>query len=276
MNLFKGLMVGAIAAGSTLALSSAASAATLRITVDNLAPENGTLLTPTWFGFHNGEFDLYDRGEPITPGLERLVEDGNVDPLSEEFAAAGLGSVQGAIPGLERTPGPIDPGESTSLTVDIDGSLASSQYFSYASMIIPSNDFFVANGNPLAHRIFDDAGNFLGADFVVAGSEVLDGGTEVNDEIPENTAFFGQMVADTGVVQTDGAGVTLATGFIPDGPILSTPEFINADFTAEGFNVARIRVELVEAEAVPEPSAILGLLAVGGLVVSQRRKRQAA
>jgi hypothetical protein len=44
----------AIAASSALALATGASAATLKITVDNLAPEKGTLLTPAWFGFHDG------------------------------------------------------------------------------------------------------------------------------------------------------------------------------------------------------------------------------
>lgn len=274
----KGLLMGALAAtsalASTLTFAPTANAASLKITVDNLAPENGTLLTPAWFGFHDGNFDLYDRNEPITPGLERLVEDGNVEPLNAEFLASGAGTAQGAIAGLDLTPGPIDSGESASFTIDLDGSLPSSQYFSYASMVIPSNDFFIANGNPLAHRIFDDAGNFLGADFLVAGSEVLDGGTEVNDELEETTAFFSQSVADTGEVE--GGGVTLATGFEPGGRILSEPRFANADFTGEGFNIARFRVELVEdAAAVPEPGVVLGLLAMGGLMVGRRRAQQA-
>lgn len=276
------LMMGAITTTSALASMLAvgtvsAQAASIRVTVDNLAPDNGTFLTPAWFGFHDGSFDLYDRGEPITAGLERLVEDGNVEPLNAEFLAAGGGTVQGAILGTDLTPGPIDPGESASFTVNLDAAAASSRYFSYASMIIPSNDFFIANGNPLAHQIFDDAGNFLGADFVVTGSEILDGGTEVNDEIPENTAFFGQQAPDTGVTE-DGV-VTLASGFIPGGSILSSEEFANADFTVPGFNAARFRVELVEdngAEDVPEPGIMLGLLGVGGLMAIRRFGRQVA
>jgi len=35
----------------------------------------------------------------------------------------------------------------------------------------------------------------------VSGAEVLDGGTEVNDELPVNTAFFGQMAPNTGVAE---------------------------------------------------------------------------
>ena len=272
VKLRKGMIVSAIAAGSTLALAPVASAATLRITVDNLAPTNGTFLTPTWFGFHDGSFDLYDRGEPVTEGLERVAEDGIVSVLNDEFIAVGSGEVQGAVIGPTGAAGPIDPGESASFEVDLDFSAASSRYFSYASMVIPSNDFFIANGNPLAHRIFDDAGNFLGADFVVTGVQVLDAGTEVNDELPENTAFFGQAAPDTGV--NEGGGVELAEGLIPGGPILSSPGFANADFTAPGYEVARFRVELVDdAAAVPEPGMVLGLLALSGLMVGRYRQQ---
>jgi Spondin_N len=275
MNLHKGIAASAIAAGATLALSPLAQAATLQITVDNLAPANGTLLTPVWFGFHDGSFDLYNRGETATLGIERIAEDGDVSVLSDEFDAAGGGFVQGAIAGPVGTPGPIDSGESARFTVDLDGNAASSQYFSYASMIIPSNDFFIANGDPMAFRIFDDLGNFLGADFVVSGQQVLDAGTEVNDELSESTAFFSQSVPNTGV--TEGGNVELATGFIPGGRILSSPNFANADFTASGYQVARFRVELVEdnSASVPEPSIVLGLLAAGGLALGRRRYQQA-
>lgn len=275
MNIRHSLIAGTVSIGSILAVSPMAHAASIRITVDNLAPDNGTFLTPAWFGFHDGNFDLYDRDQPITAGLERLVEDGTVDPLNAEFAAAGNGVAQGAILGTALTPGPIDPGESASFTLDLDSNAASSQYFSYASMVIPSNDFFIGNGNPLAHRIFDDSGNFIGTDFVVSGAQVLDGGSEVNDELAANTAFFGQEAPDTGVVE--GSGVTLASGFIPGGRVLSEPRFINADFTADGYEVARFRVELIEEEAaaVPEPGVVLGLLAVGGLMLGRRQFQQA-
>ena len=272
MKLHKLIAASALSTASLFAIVPNANAVSLKLTVDNLSPENGTFLTPAWFGFHDGTFDLYDRNEPITPGLERLVEDGDISFISDEFDDFGAGTVQGAVQGEAGISGPIDPGESVSVVVDIDGSLPTSRYFSYASMVIPSNDFFIANGNPLAHQIFDDAGNFLGADFVIAGADILDGGTEVNDELPENTAFFGQSAPNTGV--TEGGGVTLATGFIPSGNILSSEDFANADFTAPGFNAARFRVELVdsieEAEAIPEPGSALALLVAGGLLAGRR------
>ena len=211
------------------------------VTVENLAPDNGTLLTPLWVGFHDGNFDTYDRGRPASAGLESLAEDGNTSLISREFISSGAGLVDGTItaPG-GATPGPIDIGETTSLTFTLDRSLASSRFFNYASMVLPSNDAFIANGNPEAFEIFDENGNFLGADFVVTGNQVLDAGTEVNDEAEDSTAFFGQSSPNTG---TDENGVIgLHQGFAADGRILSEPRFANADFTADGYEVARITV----------------------------------
>lgn len=48
--------------GSLVMGTSAASAATLKVSVENLAPQNGSLLTLLWVGFHDGVFDIYDRG----------------------------------------------------------------------------------------------------------------------------------------------------------------------------------------------------------------------
>jgi hypothetical protein len=219
---------------------------TVTISIENLSAENGAFLTPLWFGFHDGTFDTYDRGRPVSPGLESLAEDGLTDLISQEFDLAGFGTVQGTILGPEGIPGPIDPGEIATFTVDLDPHDPGSQFFNYASMLIPSNDFFIANGNERAHPIFDEEGNFIGADFIVFGSNVLDAGSEVNDEIPENTAFFGQIDPNTGV--DENGVVRLAAGFIPDGPILSDPRFVNADFTVPGFEVARIRVFLDNAD----------------------------
>ena len=211
------------------------------VTIESLSPENGTLLTPLWVGFHDGNFDTYDRGRTASAGLESIAEDGDATILSEEFLASGAGFVDGIIVGAGgATEGPIDLGETTNFTFTLDRSLASSRFFNYASMVLPSNDAFIANGDPGAIEIFDEEGNFLGADFVVSGSQVLDAGTEVNDEAENSTAFFGQAEPNTG---TDENGVVKShPGFEPGGRILSEPDFANADFTAEGYDVARITI----------------------------------
>ncbi len=75
-------------------------------------------------------------------------------------------------------------------------------------MVLPSNDIFVANDDQREHLVFDRRDRFRGADFIITGDEVLDAGTEVNDEIPENTAFFGQSVPDTGVEENGAIGIS--------------------------------------------------------------------
>jgi Ca2+-binding RTX toxin-like protein len=209
----------------------------ITVSIENLAPTNGTSLTPFWFGLHDGNFDTYDRGRPASQGVERIAEDGTTEAITQEFNQAGFGTVQGVVAGAN---GPIAPQETARFTVTVDSSDSQNAYFNYAAMLLPSNDFFVANGNERAHLIFDQQGNFVGADFIILGTNVLDAGTEVNDEIPANTAFFGQQTPDTGV--TENGVVTLAGGFIPDGAILSDPQFANGDFTAAGYQIARIRL----------------------------------
>lgn len=260
------ICLGLLAAGAA-----AAPAAEVRITVENLAPAGGTFLTPVWVGLHDGTFDLYDMGAPASMGLERIAEDGNMAAVNADFAGSGAGSAQGAVFGPGAPP-VLGPGEKGSVVLSVNGMDARARYFSYASMIIPSNDAFVANGNPMAFQIFDAAGNFLGADFMVAGSMVLDAGTEVNDEVPANTAFFGQAAPDTGV--PEGGVVHLHPGFNAPGSggILDAAMFANADFTASGYNVARITIT-----SVPDGGVGGGLLLLGSLgLLAVGRARQGA
>lgn len=237
-------------AGSVVCLG-LASAAQVKVTVTNLAPAGGTFLTPVWVGFHNGTFDLYDLGSPPSVALERIAEDGDTAPLMTDFTASGAGTIQGTLGG-----GPFGPGSSVSMI--LDPMSAGSRYFSYASMLVPSNDAFIANGNPLAFSIVSAGGAFLGADFIVSGGMVNDAGSEVNDEVPMNTAFFGQTMPNTGLPEN--GVVAIHPGFLPlgSGGILDDAMFANADFKAPGYQIARIQVE-----AIPEPSTLL--LSLAGL-----------
>ena len=215
----------------------------LVVTIENLAPQQGNFQTPFWVGLHDGTFDLYDRDAPAStdpqPGsvaLERLAEDGNNAPITEEFAALSDG-VDATVPGPN---GPIGPGDVARTSFVVDATDEDVRYFSYGSMVLPSNDFFVANGNPEAHQVFSEDGTLVAQSFFITGDEVLDAGTEVDDEIPENTAFFGQMAPDTGV---DENGVVVdAEGFQPasEGGILADPRFAMADFEVEGYPIAKI------------------------------------
>ncbi len=227
----------------------------VRVTVTNAAPTGGTFQTPVWIGFHDGSFDIYDEGSPAatyfptTSALERLAEDGNFEPLQEAFSAMEAGTVQGVASGiLGAMSGPLAPGESVTRVFELDQLAAKSQYMSYASMVIPSNDAFVANGDPQAHPIFDSAGDFVAEGFIVDGDEALDAGTEQNDEDPANTAFFGQTEDNTGT--DENGNVQAHPGFLDPGSggnILADPMFANADFTAVGYDLLEFDFSQVEA-----------------------------
>ena len=259
-----------LCAAGLAVLSVSAQAETTRVivTIENLAPQNGTFQTPVWVGFHEGEFDTYDGNTPASndprPGsnaMEALCEDGNTGPITADFADLSAG-IDATIQGPNG--GPIAPGEVTTQSFVLDANDPNHRYFSYASMIIPSNDFCISNGNPRAHLIFDDDGQFVAEDFFVVGSETLDAGTEVNDEIPENTAFFGQQAPNTGVDENGVIG-TLgsdlpAIGFLPPGSggILDDPRFRMADFLVPGYPF--LKISFTAAPAVVEERAFFGHL----------------
>jgi hypothetical protein len=210
----------------------------IRVTITNLATaDGGNLLTPFWVGLHNGEFDVYDTDTAASPSLERLAEDGNTGPLSEDFLNSAA-AAQGAT--LASPDGPLAPGAQATMTFVLAGGAAANGYLSYASMFIPSNDAFVGNDDPLAHPLFDADGNFVGADIVITGAQVRDAGTEVNGEVPGNTAALEQAAPDTG--ESEGGTIQPHAGFTEGGNILAA--IPNGDFTVAGFQVARIVVEL--------------------------------
>ncbi len=224
------------------------------VQVTNLRPEGGTFLTPAWVGFHDGSFDLYDRGAAVSPGVESLAEDGALDTLNSEFAAAVADGVQSAAvdpAGFEPAPVIDANGFTGTAVVSLDPS--ANRYLSYASMVIPSNDAFIANGNPMAHEVFDADGRFLAPRFIVSNEEVLDAGTEENTET--DAAFLNQTAPNTG---TDENGVVeLHPGFNgsmtnPDGTPVNilggtngaglSFDAIAADFTRGGQQIAEISV----------------------------------
>lgn len=141
-----------------------AEAVAVTVTIDDLSPDEGLVLTPFWVGFYKGGYDLYNLGEAASEGLELIAEDGDVSVLSSAFASGNR--VDGVITGDgigPNSPPLIGPDASTSLTLDV---YANNSFFSFASMILPSNDAFISNESETAHRVFDVNGEFIGTDFV--------------------------------------------------------------------------------------------------------------
>ncbi len=269
-------ILSASACAATLLLSSQAALATsVEVTITSNAPTGGVYLTPMWVGFHDGSFDSYDGGQPSQPALEALAEDGNTGPISDVFAGTLVGDnvasrVQGTIGGL------LAPGTSFSQTFDISDD-GSNTYFSYAAMVLPSNDYYVANGNPFAHSLqalFNGITDEIIFNIGLPGT-VNDAGTEINDfATSAGNGLFGLPGGQTGPNQgADEGGVNANVmgdpfaGFLntPGGVDLSLFNFNDASLYANGIATISIRV-------VPIPAA-LPLFACGlGALGFVRRK----
>jgi len=181
----------------------------ITVTVENLLGEGGTFQTPVWFGFHDGQnFDLFDEGSAASTGLERLAEDGSVEPISAEFVAqTGPGGVDATVFGAG---GAIAPGERARQTINVTDAQGQG-FFTWGTMVIPSNDAFLAvPDDALADPIFDEDGNFIGPLVIErTGNDVLDAGTEVNNELA--AAFLNQTALNQGT--TEGGVVGSSPGF---------------------------------------------------------------
>jgi Ca2+-binding RTX toxin-like protein len=217
----------------------------IEITLTNLSPDQGSLLTPIFVATQNGIYDQFDVGSAASENIERLAEDGTVGPrIAAALASGGVGEAQATVGG------PVAPGETRTLTFFADPTDPLTQYISYASMVIPSNDAFIGNDDPTQLDLFDDGGNLIrrvGANaFVVTGDNVYDAGTEVNDEIPANTAALAQAAPNTGV--TEGGVIRQHEGFQgserfggPVGNILTARP--GSDFTIAGTNILSIEID---------------------------------
>lgn len=248
------------------------------VTITNNSSGLGVGLAPVWVGFHNGSFDSHNTGEAASSELETLAEVGSPAPLSNTFAANGtLAANALAQTGtrVQGNTGLLPQGAVQTLTFDVatDGS---NSFFSYASMILPSSDYFIANDNPFGIDLSSilSSGGEINFNIGLPGF-VKDAGTEIND-----FAFSAgnPLVGIPGGDAANGADENGVVALV-DNPFAG---FLNApggfDFAPLNFNdsalypngIASIRIS---AASVPIPGT-LGLASLGLLALfTQRRKK---
>lgn len=249
----------------------AQSAGDIQVNITNEGNSDFTT-TPLWFAFHDGTFDTFDVGSSASSAIELIAEDGMVGGLQSDFSNSGQpGLIQGvaAAPGGFAGAPVIEPGE-TGQGFATPNNPAGYQYISFASMIIPTNDTFFGNDNPLAHQVFDANGNINDASGIftiqIFAEDLYDAGTE------DNTAAGLPFATNAGATATDTAGGLIAqAGDLSEFSGLTTPSGITiTNLVQPGQLVATIQVSRVAA--VPEPSslAVVGL-GLGGMLLRRRR-----
>lgn len=195
------------------------------VTVTNLT--RAQTFTPILVTTHSSQIALFEAGEPASPELEVLAEDGGTGPLSALLS--GLGRLVGDV---ETIPGLLEPGESRSVVVEAG---YRARRLSAAAMLIPTNDtFFGLDTVPLPR--FGSRTYFAPA---------YDAGTEDNDQNCLNMP--GPRCDGEGLSEASGEGyVYIGNGFHDLGEADEDGNEILGPFTYDWRNpVARIDVRRI-------------------------------
>ena len=251
----------ALAALSLLAGGVSAGAAQVQVTVniENLAPANSVSFAPLHLGFNNGSFDAFNIGAVAGAGIVSVAEGGAGNVWQAAFAAADPTATRGTIGG------PLFPGASKTATFLVDSTL--NPYFTFAAMVVPSNDFFIGNDAPTEYRLFNGGTALQVNSITIKAHEIWDAGSEVYD--PAAAAFVGNnglRAPQNSVVAFNFAefygfnGLSTAAGYTFNSQLTANTDVYRISFSAA---------------AVPEPESYAlmatGLLALGALA----RRRQA-
>lgn len=248
-----------------LALSPAAAEAAIvqiKVTVQNLAPANSVSFAPLRFGFHNGSFDAFDNGEVAGQPIISVAEGGSGADWFPAFRMAEPGAVLGSVGGA-LTPG------STAVSSSFRVNTVANPFFTFAAMVVPSNDHFIGNDNPMRYRLFDAAGNLLISQIDQQASQIWDAGSETTDPLAAAFLAIGDndlRTPENGVVRFDFAellaynGLATAAGYTFDSNLVANTAVYRISFTSS---------------VVPEPASwALMIAGFGAVGAAARRNRK--
>lgn len=231
----------------------------LRVTVQNLSPANSLTFAPLRVGFHNGTFDAFNNGQTATAPIISIAEGGSGSDWFPAFAAAEPDATLGTV--VSMPAGPLLPGATASAMFTVDPSV--NRFFTFASMVVPSNDHFIGNDNPMQYMLFDAMGNLNISSISQFGRDIWDAGSELED--PANAAF---LTVGTNSLRTPQNGVVNFN--------FDRLDTFNGLTTAAGyvFNrqiVASDEVYRISFQVIPTPGAA-AVLGLGGLMAMRRRR----
>jgi hypothetical protein len=231
------------------------------VTIQNLVPSNGISFAPMRVGFGNGSFDSFNVGQTAGAAIVSIAEGGSGSAWFPAFAAADSSAVTGTVGGL------LQSGQSASASFRVDSAV--NAYFTFAAMAVPSNDYFIGNDSPTAHRLFDANGNLLLSTLGIRARDIWDAGSETTDPLASAFLVGGTnnlRTAQNGLVESDFLGLTAFNGLTT-----AAGYVLNSSLSADT-DIYRISFA---ATAVPLPASG-ALLAFGMLPLAwlARRRQQ--
>ncbi|MBL8351890.1 MAG: spondin domain-containing protein [Burkholderiaceae bacterium] len=252
-----------VAAAAAFGIGTAAAATSVNVTVkiENLAPTNSVSYAPLHVGFHNGSFDAFDLGMAAGAGIVSVAEGGAGGQWQADFMAADPTAVRGTIGGL------LQPGGMQSMSFVVDPLV--NRYFTFASMVVPSNDFFIGNDLPTEYMLFNGAGQLQTSTITLRANQIWDAGSEVFD--PAAAAFVGNngLRSDQNSVVAFNFAEFFGYNGLGTGAGYTFDSQLNA-----GTDVYRISFT---AAPVPEPESYALMLAgLGSIGLLARHRRRPA
>lgn len=248
------------------AVPAAASAATVDVlvTAENLAPTNSITFAPLRIGFNSGVYDAFNMGNPAMAAIISIAEGGSGADWFPAFGAADPNATLGTV--VSNPPGPLTPGASASAVFTVDTDV--NPYFTFAAMVVPSNDYFIGNDSPTEHQLFDGSGNLILNSITQTASDIWDAGSEVDGVF--GAAFLAgsnnsDRIADTENVHRDFADLSIFNG-----------QQTAAGYTFDSQLGAATDIYRISFSIVPEPASATLLLLTGGGLLLRRRRMHAA
>ncbi len=267
-NVFPRFLLGIASAMAAILMTSPATASDIQVTVTNDQPTGGFALAPVWLAVQNGTFNAFTSGTTASSQIARLAQFGDTSQLASQFNGAGVGVDTTLTSG--NAIAQFLPGQSNTTTISISNP-GTDQFFSFAGMVVPSNDFFMGNAAPL--QIFNPDGSFKGPMTIyIYGSNIWDSDTEAQS-LTKGLTFIQGQTPGTGTQITDG---TITTVLPNSSAFLNS---IDGLTTAVGYTITNVPTSgqllaTIQISSVPEPASI-AILGVGmlGMLVGSRTLR---
>jgi len=253
-------LVAGIVSVAGVAAVAGAQPVQLRVTVQNLAPSNSVSFAALRLGFHNGTYDSFNNGQAAGMSAISIAEGGTGNLWFPAFSAAEPNATLGSV--VRAAGGALRPGETASSDHTVDPSI--NRFFTFGSMVVPSNDHWIANDNPMQYMLFNAAGELNLTSISQFGRQIWDNGSETED--PANAAF---LVGSVNANRTPQNGVVSFN--------FDRLDAFNGLTTTAGYVFQRQfgandEIYRISFEVIPTPGA-MSLLGMSGVVVLRRRRR---